>query len=673
MPYLNSIDSSMDSPNAWIKIQDEQKSTSQAKFLLSHGKTPSKKSGKLNSEIRRLCEVAKVENTSNRLVVEKRPNKFSANVIHLTVIPSSHLPALLWQMHNSMNHPTKSQLKAQFDKCYYSVGLTPTLEKIYQDCFFCATQKKLPTQTHHTTKTETFAPGTYFHCDIIKRQNQKIMIVRDHFSSLSAAKIVRAETHQELKKGIIDLVLPIKKPGKCEIKVDNATGFLPLIEEKDHDLNKLNISIVMTDSLNKNENAVVDKACLEIEQELKRIEPDGRPISNTTLQIAVQQLNNKLRRHGQISSYEMHFNRDMNTGQNLNLDYDALRRDQIKTRQDQNNKHNEAIEKRKEDKLAPGDTVVVNHQYDKHKARDIFLISDANNKQVKMQKIIHPHTQEPKLRSKVYTTSIERVSKTRQFLQPPKPTKHFKKQNVNVQQINQESDSDSESEYAITTSKDDDATIAQCVHQENDQESVQETVQPPVDTPLYQVHERIQRKNACNAAPLYVALHQEYQNIQDEARASRKRAISEPTPPSPPSPFTTQSPPSRRKYMRKHKSLARLEISRTYGRIPQHDGPISLPASREQTPENESQKMSECFDSDIESIPWDYTEICNLTEDPIITGSVDYLSEDVQQSQIDNFSSHINLIHVDEDGELWFPYPPSIHDLLPLERGDADL
>ena len=83
--------------------------------------------------------------------------------------------------------------------------------------------------------------------------------------------------------------------------------------------------------------------------------------------------------------------------------------------------------------------------------------------------------------------------------------------------------------------------------------------------------------------------------------------------------------------------------------------------------------MSECFDSDIESIPWDYTEICNLTEDPIITGSVDYLSEDVQQSQIDNFSSHINLIHVDEDGELWFPYPPSIHDLLPLERGDADL
>ena len=74
------------------------------------------------------------------------------------------------------------------------------------------------------------------------------------------------------------MVMPLKTSGTANIKVDNATGFKPLLENKDADLLKLNITISNTDSFNKNENAVVDKACFELEHELKRIEPDGRPI-----------------------------------------------------------------------------------------------------------------------------------------------------------------------------------------------------------------------------------------------------------------------------------------------------------------------------------------------------------------------------------------------------------
>ena len=144
-------------------------------------------------------------------------------------------------------------------------------------------------------------------------------MIRDHVSSISAAKIIKSENQQELKQAIIDLTIPLKLQGQVIIRVDNARGFLPLLDDKDHDLQKLKILVEATDVHNKNSNAVVDKACFEIEQELVRIEPDGRPVSNTTLQLAVSNLNSRLRRNGQISAFEIHFNRDMNTGQNFNL------------------------------------------------------------------------------------------------------------------------------------------------------------------------------------------------------------------------------------------------------------------------------------------------------------------------------------------------------------------
>ena len=128
---------------AWTKIQDQDKACSQAKSLLRSGKTPNKQSGKTPSEIRRLCTVAKV-NDNNLLIVQTKANRYSTTTNELTVIPSAYLPAMLWQLHNLNNHPTKFQLKSLFDRNYYSVGLTAQVDNICNDCYFCATQKKLP-------------------------------------------------------------------------------------------------------------------------------------------------------------------------------------------------------------------------------------------------------------------------------------------------------------------------------------------------------------------------------------------------------------------------------------------------------------------------------------------------------------------------------------------------
>ena len=398
---------------AWKAIQDDSKSCQQAIFYVTTGKTPSKQSGKLYSEIRRLASVAKI-NTNGLLVVLSKPNDFSMVRYEQTVIPSSHLPAVLWQMHNTFNHPTKSQLKSQFERSFYSVGLHPELDKLYDDCHFCASQKKIPSIVPHYSKTETTVPGTHFHADVIRRKCQYILAIRDNFSSYTVGKIIRSENNKDLKDGIIELLTPIKLAGNITIKVDNATGFKPLLDNKDPDLNKLGINITSTDVFNINENAVIDKACYELEQELIRIEPDGRPVSNTTIQYAIQLLNKKLRRNGSISAFEIYFNRDLNTGSNLNLDYKLLKEQQSSTRNMHNQKHNKSLPHTTLENPQPGDLVVTKStKIDKHKAKDLFIVSASQNDKVKIQRVLHTHTNQPTLRNQMYVTDRSRLHITR--------------------------------------------------------------------------------------------------------------------------------------------------------------------------------------------------------------------------------------------------------------------
>ena len=402
----------LDNKIAWQQVQNENKACQQAKFCITSGKTPSKQSGKLLSEVRRLTSVATV-NSQGLLIVKAKPNAFSSFGNEQIVIPSTHLPAVLWQLHSTLNHPPKSQLKSQFDKLFYSVGLHPELDQLYYNCHFCASQMKIPSIVPHHTKSETKVPGTHFHADIIKRKCQNILTIRDNFSAFTVAKIVKSENNKDLKEGLIDLLTPIKLAGEINVKVDNCPGFKPILNDKDHDLNKLGIHIVNTDVFNKNENAIVDKACYELQQELIRIEPDGRPVSNTTIQYAIQLLNRKMRRNGTITAYEIYFNRDINTGDNLNLNFEKLKSQQLVNRTLHNEKHNSSV-KHDFSNPKPGDIVIPKDwKPDKHKAKDLFIVTASQNDKIKIQKIIHSYSEKPCLRSKSYTTDKSRLYVTR--------------------------------------------------------------------------------------------------------------------------------------------------------------------------------------------------------------------------------------------------------------------
>lgn len=172
----------------------------------------------------------------------------------------------------------------------------------------------------------------------------------------------------------------------------------------------------------------MDRACFELEQEIKHLVPDGRAISNTTLQHAIQLLNQKIRRKGHLSAIEIHFNRDMHSGQNLNLNYDEIRQEQLDTRSKANEKHNAKVTKQT---IIPntGDIVTIQQKNDKHIAKHPFIVTDAKDDKIKVQKVINPfrgeHTESgPKLRTKQYTTDPYRTTVI--FRNSNRTTKHQK-------------------------------------------------------------------------------------------------------------------------------------------------------------------------------------------------------------------------------------------------------
>ena len=195
------------------------------------------------------------------------------------------------------------------------------------------------------------------------------------------------------------------------VAVDNAPGFQSLINNNDQDLKDLDIKLIKTDKLNKNGNAVVDKGCQELEDELKRQEPEGTKISLCILKRALLNLNSKLRRRGNISAYEIHSARDQLTGENLSLNDKQIRNDQLAKREDKRDLPTEEIN--------IGDTVKLRNNNDKHKSSEIYVVTNKDKENVTVQKLLHPLKNTPTMiMSKTYKTKSKLLKKIHQARQP---------------------------------------------------------------------------------------------------------------------------------------------------------------------------------------------------------------------------------------------------------------
>ena len=390
---------------SWKAAQMSNEACKVAIKLLTSGKPPPKAMGKTSGEywndVRQYCRDASVAK-DGLLVVKAQSDVVSGNLVRdRIVIPRPLVPALLYHLHNHNDaHPPKTQQKSLFQRQFYAITLDNHLNLLYKNCYKCSVIQKIPHQViPNETKTVVDGPQTHFHIDVIKQASQNILTIRDHFSSYQDAILIDSEKAIDLKNGLILLTSTMRRPSQIFVSADNSPGFKSLLTNSDDDLKKLNILMVKTDEINKNANAVIDKGCQEIENELKRLEPEGAKIDISTLKLAVLNLNSKLRRRGTISSFEINTARDQNTGINLQLDDKLLRNQQIESRKDRNIETNQPS-------IHIGDTVKIKNKSDKHKANEMFIVTSKDeNNDVGIQKLLHPLKQQGKIMSKVYTTN----------------------------------------------------------------------------------------------------------------------------------------------------------------------------------------------------------------------------------------------------------------------------
>ena len=314
---------------SWRQTQSESPDLRRVHAHLTQGTRPSKKASGIK-DIKRYLQVVTI--ASDGLLIVKRDQPFSHSQDRI-VVPRSVLSGLLTALHVKLDHPSRHQLKGVTQRYFYALDLDNAITQVTEACHACASLKSLPLPPpQFTTSDEQEVLGISFAADILKRNRQVILVVRECVSAYTIAHLIpdeKSDTVREcLLKALLDLS-PLDSPASV-VRTDAGPCFKALVS--DGLLNKHNISIDIGNVKNINKNPIAEKAIRELEEEMLRQEPGGGPVTSLQLALAVARLNTRLRNFG-LSSRELWYQRDQFTNQQL----------PISDRQVLSSRHNERL------------------------------------------------------------------------------------------------------------------------------------------------------------------------------------------------------------------------------------------------------------------------------------------------------------------------------------------
>ena len=380
MPFL--------STTAWQKVQQDCKDTRLAFTYLKHGTRPPKKKSRIK-DIRTYIRLGSI--SRDGLLIVKRDIAFSTPR-QLVVIPRKILPGLLTALHLRLGHPSYSQLRKVFDQHFYAICSDEALKSTTKSCAHCASLAFVPAETpEYSTSEHPTSPGITFAADVMKRSGQLILVTRDYFSSYTSACILSNERHDSLRSGLIQTTANLKIGGDATVRVDCATGLQALAGDKILQSYGLTVDLGRTKNINKN--PVAEKAIEELEIELKKLYPTGNLLLPADLSIAIKTLNSRVRNRG-LSAYEIIYQRDFNSGKQLNLDDDALGKFQYHSRLQnhaasaKSKTPNKSKSKIPKFNINPGDLIYVKSDGTKHVSRDRYLVTSCNPNFVNARKLV---------------------------------------------------------------------------------------------------------------------------------------------------------------------------------------------------------------------------------------------------------------------------------------------
>ena len=314
---------------AWLSTQNECPDLEKVRFHLKQGSLPSRKHKNLKDVRRYLHAGALI--TSDGLIVIRESKPFK-HLLDRIVVPKSVSTGLLMALHLQCSHPSSHQLKKLFNRYFFAIGIDSLVNGISNGCQQCQAVKDIP---HSLVEQSSCNPpdhvGFNLAADVIKRERQNILILRETVTSFTLAILVHDEKVESLRAGLISLVSKIRPSSVSPalIRVDPASSFQSIFNKVQ--LSDYNIHLEIGRFKNRNKNPVIDKAIRELQKELRIQNPMGGPLSAVSLDSAVAVLNSRLRDPG-LSAQEMWTGRDQVSGEQLSFKDRNLIEDQHRRR-----------------------------------------------------------------------------------------------------------------------------------------------------------------------------------------------------------------------------------------------------------------------------------------------------------------------------------------------------
>ena len=298
---------------AWSEVQSECPDLRRTHAHLVQGTRPSKKLTSIK-DVKRYLHVASVAKDGLLIVRRDQPLSPTRECI---IIPRQVLNGLLTALHIQLHHPTRHQLHTVTNRYFYALDMDKAIDQVTATCHQCASLRTTPrTVIEQSSGDPPDAVGVSFSADVIKRNRQLILVVRETTTSFTTSCLIDNERHDTLRDALIRLCIELRPSDgpPAVIRNDPAPGFSRLVHD---DLLKQNHMCIEIGRIkNPNKNPVAEKAVRELEEEILRLDPMGGSTTPLALSLATANLNTRIRSCG-ISAREMWHQRDQFTNQQI--------------------------------------------------------------------------------------------------------------------------------------------------------------------------------------------------------------------------------------------------------------------------------------------------------------------------------------------------------------------
>ena len=169
------------------------------------------------------------------------------------------------------------------------------------------------------TTGEILGFGSHYACDIMVRNRQKILLIREKLTQFTFGRILEKETSDEILNALIQLIADFIPEYGTVIRTDNAPQFQKLSslnDDLEFWLKKFNIKLELGATFNSNKNPIAENMVKEVHKEINKAGFLNDQINDIQLMVVIKNINSRVRDRG-LTAKEIFCMRDQATNKNI--------------------------------------------------------------------------------------------------------------------------------------------------------------------------------------------------------------------------------------------------------------------------------------------------------------------------------------------------------------------